>query len=103
MNTAEKFFAKLAELQKTGKFYGFSVFPTGKDYQVSMAISQPGAYRVRRAPTIEEGIELVLSMDFMDDDLPPMKAPPAVDEPPEIIEAAAELEAAKSEDAGIFD
>ena len=97
-DTAKKFFDKLDELHRGGKFYGFSIWPTNDGYQVNLATSAPNNWRVRRGETPEEGIALVLGMDFMDDDglLPRMTAPPAVDEPEFNFEG-------EKDEAGIFD
>lgn len=112
--------AKLDELHRAGKFYGFTIWPTNDgELQVNLATSSKNNWRIRRADTPSDGLALVLDMDFIDDDRPrtssellgetEMLAPPAVDEPPlpdledfvqEEIEATLREEA---NDAGIFD
>jgi hypothetical protein len=84
-------FARIDELHRRGKFHGFSIWPTKDGYQVSLATTAPGNWRVRRAELPSEGAELVLAMNYMDDGVKPepqkifsdeILAPPAVDEPP---------------------
>lgn len=107
--TPAEMVAKLDELHAAGKFFGFSIWPTNDGLQVSLATTSKTNWRIRRSDTPSEGMALVLDMDFMDNGVsedgrePELLAPPLVDEPEWIGEAAAEHEAAKIEEPGIFD
>ncbi|MGZ5987427.1 MAG: hypothetical protein ACXWLZ_00120 [Rhizomicrobium sp.] len=104
--TPAQMIEKLDELCRSGKFYGFSIWPTPPHgYQVSLATTSKTNWRIRRADTPSEGLALVLAMDFMDNGVSEPDREPEMIEPRDFDEAALPPEAHEEpEDAvGIFD